>query len=185
MTTSGSYFVSKFGWQEGWVDDYDKIILLDRPQEFTNNDYLELSKVFQNHTQRQLFEAMQKMFLPTPDVGKVGGRFNKFKKSIGKFRVDFSKNRCQPNFEEDFLGKLCIYFLKVFGKETQNVHTQVEITADTPLSFRSSDQQEDSANRASISLSRNNLVGQNMRLQMECQDQEEQLARQEVMHFSN
>ena len=25
MTTSGSYFVSKFGWQEGWVDDYDKI----------------------------------------------------------------------------------------------------------------------------------------------------------------
>ena len=125
------------------------------------------------------------MFLPTPDVGEVGGRFNKFKKSIGKFRVDFSKNRCQPNFEEDFLGKLCTYFLKVFGIETQNVDTQVEITADTPLSFRSSDQQEDSANRASISLSRNNLVGQNMRLQMECQDQEEQLARQEVMHFSN
>ena len=73
----------------------------------------------------------------------------------------------------------------MFGIETQNVDTQVEITADTSLSFRSSDQQEDSANRASISLSRNNLVGQNMRLQMECQDQEEQLARQEVMHFSN
>ena len=50
MTTSGSYFVSKFDWQQGWVDDYD-IILLDRPQEFTNNDYLELSKVFQNHTE--------------------------------------------------------------------------------------------------------------------------------------
>ena len=159
------------------MDDYDKIILLDRPQEFTNNDYLELSKVFQNHTQRQLFEAMQKMFLPTPDVGEVGGRF---KKSIGKFRVDFSENRRQPNFEEDFLGKPCTYFLKVFGIETQNADTQVEITADTPLSFRSSDQQEVSANRASISLSQNNLVGQNMRLRMKCQDQEEQLARQEV-----
>ena len=46
MTTSGSYFVSKFGWQEGWVNDYNKIILLDRPQEFINRDYLELSKVF-------------------------------------------------------------------------------------------------------------------------------------------
>ena len=39
MTTSGSYFVSQLGWKEGWVDDYDKIILLDGPQEFTNNDY--------------------------------------------------------------------------------------------------------------------------------------------------
>ena len=162
------------------MDDYDKIILLDRPQEFTNNDYLELSKVFQNHTQRQLFEAMQKMFLPTSNVGEVGGRFNKFKKSIGKFRVDFSRNRRQPNFEEDFLGKPCTYFLKVFGIETQNADTQVEITADTPLSFTNSDQQEVSANRASISLSQNNLVGQNMRLRMKCQDQEEQLARQEV-----
>ena len=180
MTTSDSYFVSKFGWQQGWVDDYDKIILLDRPQKFTNNDYLELSKVFQNHTQRQLFEAMQKMFLPTPDVGEVGRRLNKFKKSIGKFRVDFSRNRRQPNFEEDFLGKPCTYFLKVFGKETQNADTQVEITADTPLSFTNSDQQEVSANRASISLSQSNLVGQNMRLRMKCQDQEEQLARQEV-----
>ena len=135
MTTSGSYFVSKFGWQQGWVDDYDKIILLDRPQEFTNNDYLELSKVFQNHTQRQLFEVMQKMFLPTLDVGEVGGSFNKFKKGIGKFRVDFSKNRCQPNFKEDFLGKPCTYFLKVFSIETQNADTQVEITADTPPYF--------------------------------------------------
>ena len=162
------------------MDDYDKIILLDRPQEFTNNDYWELSKVFQNHTERQLFEAMQKMFLPALDVGKVWGRFNKFKKSIGKFRVDFSKNRRQPNFEEDFLGKPCTYFLKVFGIETQNADTQVEITADTPLSFTNSDQQEVSANRASISLSQNNLVGQNMRLRMKCQDQEEQLARQEV-----
>ena len=52
MTTSGSYFVLKLGWSEGWVDDHDKIILLDGPQEFTNNDYWELSKVFNNHTQR-------------------------------------------------------------------------------------------------------------------------------------
>ena len=51
----------------------------------TNNDYWELSKVFKNHTQRQLFEAMQKMFLLTPDVGEVGGRLNKFKKSIRRF----------------------------------------------------------------------------------------------------
>ena len=120
------------------------------------------------------------MFLPAPDVGKVRGRFNKFKKSIGKFRVDFSKNRHQPNFEEDFLDKPCTCFLKVFGIETQNVDTPVEITAGTPLSFRSSDQQEVSAFAASISLSQNNLVGQNMRLRMKCQDQEEQLARQEV-----
>ena len=98
----------------------NKIILLGRPQEFTNNYYWELSKVFQNHTQRQLFEAMQKMFLPAPDVGEVGGRFNKFRKSIGKFRDIFMKNRRQPNFKEDFLGKPCIYFLKVFGIETQN-----------------------------------------------------------------
>ena len=107
-------------------------------------------------------------------------RLSKFKKSIGKFRVDFSKNRRQPNFEEDFLGKPCTYFLKVFSIETQNADTQVEITADTPLSFTNSDQQEVSANRASISLSQNNLVGQNMRLRMKCQDQEEQLAGQEV-----
>ena len=51
MTTSGSYFVLKLGWSEGWVDDQDKIVLLDGPQEFTNNDYWELSKVFKNHTQ--------------------------------------------------------------------------------------------------------------------------------------
>ena len=68
----------------------------------------------------------------------------------------------------------------MFGIEIQNADTQVEITANTPLSFRSSDQQKVSANRASISLSQNNLVGQNMRLRMKCQDQEEQLARQEV-----
>ena len=68
----------------------------------------------------------------------------------------------------------------MFGIEIQNADTQVEITANTPLSFRSSDQQKVSANRASISLSQNNLVGQNMRLRMMCQDQEEQLARQEV-----
>ena len=49
--TPGSYFVSKFGWQEGWVDDYSKITLLDRPHDFTNKDYLELSKVFKNYTQ--------------------------------------------------------------------------------------------------------------------------------------
>ena len=98
MTTPGSYFVSKFGWQEGWVNDYNEIILLDISQKFTNNDYWELSKAFKNHTQRQLFEAMQKMFLSTPDDDEVGSWFNKFKKSIGKFRNDFQKKRRQPNF---------------------------------------------------------------------------------------
>ena len=96
MTTPGSYFVSKFGWQEGWVNDYNKIILLDMPQKFTNNDYWEL---------------MQKMFLSTPDDGEVGSWFNKFKKSNGKFWNDFQKKRRQPNFEKDFLGRPCIYFL--------------------------------------------------------------------------
>ena len=56
----------------------------------TNNDYWELSKVFKNHTQRQLFEAMQKMFLLTPDGDEVGGRLNKFKKSIRRFRDVFT-----------------------------------------------------------------------------------------------
>ena len=102
ITNSGCYFVSKFGWQEGWVNDYNQIILLDRPQDFTNNDYWELSMVFISHTQRQLFEAMQKMFALTPDDGEVGGRFNKFQKSIGKFWDDFKNTRCQPNFKEDF-----------------------------------------------------------------------------------
>ena len=115
---------------------------------------------------------MQKMFLPAPDVGEVRGRFNKFKKSIGKFRVEFSKNRRQSNFEEDFLGKPCTYFLKVYGIETQNTDTPVEITPDTPLSFKSSDQQEISARAGSISLLQNNLVGQNIRLRMKCQNQE-------------
>ena len=31
MTNLGCYFVSKFGWQEEWVNDYNQIILLDRP----------------------------------------------------------------------------------------------------------------------------------------------------------
>ena len=51
MTTSGSYFLSKFGWQESCMYDYNKFILLDRPQEFTNNDYLEISKVSKNYTE--------------------------------------------------------------------------------------------------------------------------------------
>ena len=143
------------------MNDYNKIILLDRPQEFTSNDYWELSKAFKNHTQRQLFEAMQKMFLSTPDDGEIGGWFNKFKKSIRKFWDDFKKYRCQPNIEEDFLGKPYIYFLKVFGIETQNEDTPAEIAADTSLTFRSSDQQEGSV-RISTSLSQKNLVGANI-----------------------
>ena len=177
MTTSGSYFISKFGWQEGWVDVCSKITLLDRPQDFTNKDYWELSKVFKNNTQWQLFEAMQKMFLSTPDDGE--GSFNKFRKNIGKFRDDFKKNRRQPNFEVDFLGKPCIYFLNVFGIETQNEDTLAKITANTPLTFKSSDQQEGSV-RISTSLSQKNLVGANMRLRMKCKELEENLARQEV-----
>ena len=83
---------------------------------------------------------MHKMFVSTPDDDKVGGRFNKFKKSIGNFRDDYKKNRCQPNFKEDFSGKPCIYFLEVFGVETQNEEAPAEITADAPMTFRSSDQ---------------------------------------------
>ena len=174
-----SYFVLKFGWQEGWENDYNKIVLLDRSQDFTNKDYWELTKVFKDNPQSQWFEAMQRMFLSALDEGKVGGRFNKFRKSIGKFQVDFNENRHQPNFEEDFLDKPCPCFLNVFSIEIQNVDTPAEITADTPLSFRSSDQQEVSA-RVSISLSQNNSVGECMRLRMKCQNQKEKLARQEV-----
>ena len=50
------------------------------------------------------------MFTSTPDDGEVEGRFNKFKKSIGKFWDDYKKNRRQPNVKEDFLGKSFIYF---------------------------------------------------------------------------
>ena len=32
MTASGSCFVLKFGWQDRWEKDYNKITLLDRPQ---------------------------------------------------------------------------------------------------------------------------------------------------------
>ena len=49
----------------------------------------------------------------------MGGRFTKFRRSIGKFQVDFSKNKHQQNFEEDFLGKPCSYFLNVFGFITE------------------------------------------------------------------
>ena len=97
------------------------------------------------------------MFLPAPDEGEVGGRFSRFRRSIRKFRDDCKKNRRQPNFEEDFLGKPCTYFLNVFCIETQNEDTTAEITADTPLSFRSSNQQEVST-RVSISLSQKNLI---------------------------
>ena len=88
-----SYFVLKFGWQEGWENDYNKIVLLDRSQDFTNKDYWELTKVFKDNPQSQWFEAMQRMFRSALDEGEVGGRFNKFRKSIGKFRVDFNENR--------------------------------------------------------------------------------------------
>ena len=108
MTTSGSYFLSKFGRQEGWEKDYNKITLLDRPQDFTNKDYWELSKIFKDYTHWQLFKAMQKMFLPTPDDNdKMGSRFNKFRKTIGKLRDDLKKNWRQSNYEENFLGQLC------------------------------------------------------------------------------
>ena len=100
------------------------------------------------------------MFLSTPDDGEIGGWFNKFKKSIRKFQDDFKKCRCQPNIEEDFLDNPCIYFLKVLGIETQN-EDPADIAADTSLTFRSSDQQEDSV-RVSTSLSQKNLVGANI-----------------------
>ena len=67
----------------------------------------------------------------------------------------------------------------MFGIETQNEDALAEITADTPLTFRSSDQQEVPA-RVSISLSQKNLVGENMRLRMKRKEQEEKLTRQEV-----
>ena len=61
MTASDSCCGSKFGWQEGWVNDYNKIILLDRLQKFTNNKYSELNKGFKyytKNTKKQLFEAI-------------------------------------------------------------------------------------------------------------------------------
>ena len=121
------------------MNDYNKIILLVRPQEFINGDYLELSKVFKKYTQRQLFEATWKMFLSTADYGRDKGRFKKFKRNIGGFQDDFSRNRCQRNFDLDFLDKPYIYFLIVFAIETQNEDALADVTAETSLTFRSSD----------------------------------------------
>ena len=45
-----------------------------------------LSKVSKNYTQRQLFEAMQQMFLSTLDDGE--SRFQKFKTMVEKFGDD-------------------------------------------------------------------------------------------------
>ena len=69
--------------------------------------------------------------------------------------------------------------MNAFDIETENEVTLAEITGDTPLTFRRSDQQEDSA-RVSISLPQKNLVGKNMKLRMKCKEQEEKLTRQEV-----
>ena len=102
------------------------------------------------------------------------------RRALENFGLILAKIDASQTLRKTFLASVAPIFLKVFGIETQNTDTQVEITADTPLSFTNSDQQEFSANRPSISLSQNNLVGQNMRLRMKCQDQEEQLARQEV-----
>ena len=66
------------------------------------------------------------------------------------------------------MGSLVLIFLNVFGIETQNADTLADITADTPVSFTSSGQQEVLARP--FSLSQNNSVGENMRLRMKCQD---------------
>ena len=74
--------------------------------------------VYINNPQSHLFEAMQRMFLSAPGQGEMGGRFSKFRKSFGKFLVNFDKIRHQPNFEKDFLAKSCTYFLNVFAADT-------------------------------------------------------------------
>ena len=97
---------------------------------------------------------------------------------IRKFRDYVKENRRQPNL--DFLGKPHINFLNLFGVETQNKDSTAEITADTTLTFRSMDQQENSV-RASTSPSQKKLVGEAIRLRIKCKEQEEKLARQEGM----
>ena len=97
---------------------------------------------------------------------------------IRKFRDYVKENRRQPNL--DFLGKPHINFLNLFGVETQNKDSTAEITADTTLTFRSMDQQENSV-RASTSPSQKKLVGEAIRLRIKCKEQEEKLARQDGM----
>ena len=97
---------------------------------------------------------------------------------IRKFRDYVKENRRQPNL--DFLGKPHINFLNLFGVETQNKDSTAEITADTTLTFRSMDQQENSV-RASTSPSQKKLVGEAIRLRIKCKEQEEKLTRQEGM----
>ena len=97
---------------------------------------------------------------------------------IRKFRDYVKENRRQPNL--DFLGKPHINFLNLFGVETQNKDSTAEITADTTLTFRSMNQQENSV-RASTSPSQKKLVGEAIRLRIKCKEQEEKLARQEGM----
>ena len=97
---------------------------------------------------------------------------------IRKFRDYVKENRREPNL--DFLCKPYINFLNLFGAETQNKDSAAEITADTTLTFRSMDQQENSV-RASTSPSQKKLVGEAIRLRIKCKEQEEKLARQEGM----
>ena len=97
---------------------------------------------------------------------------------IRKFRDYVKENRRQPNL--DFLGKPHINFLNLFGVATQNKDSTAEITADTTLTFRSMNHQENSV-RASTSPSQKKLVGEAIRLRIKCKEQEEKLARQEGM----
>ena len=93
----------------------------------------------------------RKVFLSTPEDGKNKRRFKKFKRMIGKFRHSLKKNRRQPNFEIDFLGKPRIYFFECVWYKTQNEDTPAEITADTSLTFRNSGQWEDSVRVTTLS----------------------------------
>ena len=73
--------------------------------------------------------------------------------ALGNFGLISVKIDASQTLKKTFLAKLILIFLNVFGIETQNENTSPEITADTPLSFsRSTDQQEVST-RVSISLS--------------------------------
>ena len=85
-------------------------------------------------------------------MAKLGVGLTNLRTALGNFGMITRKIDASQTLKKNFLASLASFFLKVFGIETQNEDALAEITADTPLTFRSSDQQEVPA-RVSISLS--------------------------------
>ena len=75
-------------------------------------------------------------------------------------------NRSQPNFEVNFLGKVCIFFMNVLGKEAQNKDSPDEDTVDTSVAFTISERLRVFTCHEEV------LVSKSSNLRMKCKEQE-------------